>query len=70
MNSTNQLEQVFPMAGGAADRVSMRAPRLVIRMMLGPSSLELPGDPTVLRSWASRRAAKIVSSPPREDSDR
>lgn len=64
MNSTNQIERVFPMTGGAADRVLMRPPRDVIRLWLGPPA-ELPGDPVTLRAWTSRRATKIIFSPPK-----
>jgi hypothetical protein len=64
MNSINQLDRVFPMAGGATVRVLMRPPRNVIRMWLGPS-IELPGDPAVLRGWATRRISKNTAPPPK-----
>jgi len=57
----NELEQVFPMGGGAAVRVLLRPPRDVIRMWLGPA-VELPGDPSALRGWAIRRATKKSAS--------
>lgn len=62
MNSTPQLDRVFPLSGGSAERPALRAPRL--GTLVRPNVGLVMGNRAFLRTWAARRAA--AAAVPRE----
>ena len=62
MNPNPDLERVFPLSGGSAERVSIRPPRIITATNLVPGFVM--GNRAFMRTWAGRRALRDLSAAP------
>ena len=58
MNSTSDLERVFPLSGGSAPRPALRPPRLGASVGATPEAIM--ANRAYIRAWAMRRAQSVM----------
>jgi len=61
MNPNPELDRIFPLSSGSAERARLRAPRLFLGTRPLPSVVM--GNRAFMRTWAARRIARQVAEP-------
>jgi hypothetical protein len=71
MQTTPELDRVFPLSGGSAERARLRPPQLALLINSTPGNVL--GHRAFMRAWAARRAAlaaaasaRATASPPEQ----
>ena len=59
MNPNPELDRIFPLSSGSAERARLRAPRLFLGTRPLPSIVM--GNRAFMRTWAARRIARQLA---------